>query len=151
MVGNLERAGVVEIGQIGTKMVVCRPFCDKHRRHTGNSLSFRFQQKTGTGGSRTERQQLEKIAGKTFWKSRRFCYYKEMFEKIFIKKIIENQLGDVPAEQKEKIINAVSENPDFFSKLAEEIKKETDSGKDQISAIMSVMPKYEEELRKMMS
>ncbi len=64
--------------------------------------------------------------------------------------MLESQLKNVPAEQKEKIMKAISENPEFFTKLAEDVKKEMDSGKDQMAAVMAVLPRYQDELRKMM-
>ncbi len=73
-----------------------------------------------------------------------------MFKDFFIKKMLESQMKNIPAEQREKIIKAISDNPEFFTKLAEEIKKEMDSGKNQMAAIMAVLPKYQDELRKMM-
>lgn len=72
-----------------------------------------------------------------------------MFQNFFIKKMLESQLKNVPQEQKEKIMKAISENPEFFAKLAEDVKKEMDSGKNQMAAVMAVLPKYQDELRKM--
>jgi len=63
--------------------------------------------------------------------------------------MLESQLKNVPQEQKEKIMKAISENPEFFAKLAEDVKKEMDSGKNQMAAVMAVLPKYQDELRKM--
>jgi len=73
-----------------------------------------------------------------------------MFKNFFIKKMLESQLKNVSAEQKEKIMKAISNNPEFFAKLAEDVKKEMDSGKNQMSAVMAVLPKYQDELKKMM-
>ena len=73
-----------------------------------------------------------------------------MFQNFFIKKMLESQLKNVPAEQKEKIMKAISDNPEFFAKLAEDVKKEMDSGKNQMAAVMAVLPKYQDELRKIM-
>lgn len=73
-----------------------------------------------------------------------------MFKEFFIKKMLESQLKNVPQEQKEKILKAVSENPEFFTKLAEDVKKEMDSGKGQMEAVMAVLPKYKDELGKLM-
>lgn len=64
--------------------------------------------------------------------------------------MLESQLKNVPAEQKEKIMKAISDNPEFFAKLAEDVKKEMDSGKNQMSAVMAVLPKYQDELKKLM-
>ena len=73
-----------------------------------------------------------------------------MIKDFFVKKMLESQLKGVPEDQKEKIIGMVSKNPEFFKKLAEDVKKEMDSGKDQFAAVMAVLPKYQDELKKMM-
>jgi DNA-directed RNA polymerase subunit F len=73
-----------------------------------------------------------------------------MFQNFFIKKMLESQLKNVSKEQQEKIMKAISDNPEFFTKLAEDVKKEMDSGKNQMAAIMSVLPKYQDELKRIM-
>lgn len=60
--------------------------------------------------------------------------------------MLESQLKNVPEEQKQKIFKAVGENPDFFKTLAEEIKKEMASGKNQMAAAMAVIEKNKEKL-----
>jgi hypothetical protein len=67
-----------------------------------------------------------------------------------VEKMLEKQLGNVPPAQKEMVMKAVQENPDFFKKIAEEIKAEEKSGKSQMVASMSVMRKYQGELQKIM-
>lgn len=61
---------------------------------------------------------------------------------------MEKQLKDVPADQREKILKVVSENPELFQKIALEVQEKTKDGKDQMAAMMEVMQKYEDELRK---
>lgn len=58
--------------------------------------------------------------------------------------------ANVPAEQQEMLINAVSENPDFFQNMAKEAEKiQKEKGIDQMSAMMQVMEKNKAELQKM--
>jgi chromatin remodeling complex protein RSC6 len=69
---------------------------------------------------------------------------------FFMKKMLEKQLKDLPAEQRDKMIAVISENPEFFQKIAEEIKAEQKNGKDQMAATMVVMRKHQGELQKIM-
>lgn len=62
---------------------------------------------------------------------------------------MEAKMKDVPPEQREKIISMIEKDPELFKKIAEEIKQKMDAGKDQMSASMEVMQKYETELRKL--
>ncbi len=69
---------------------------------------------------------------------------------FFMKKMLEKQLKDLPADQREKMIAVISKNPEFFQKIAEEIKKEEKAGKNQMAATMEVMRKHQGELQKIM-
>ena len=69
---------------------------------------------------------------------------------FFMKKMLEKQLKDLPADQREKMIAVISENPEFFQKIAEEIKTAQKEGKDQMAATMEVMRKHQGELQKIM-
>jgi hypothetical protein len=69
---------------------------------------------------------------------------------FFMKKMLEKQLKNLPAEQRDKMIAVISENPEFFQKIAEEIKAEQKNGKDQMAATMVVMRKHQGELQKIM-
>lgn len=70
-----------------------------------------------------------------------------MFKNFFLKKMIESQLKNVPADQREKILKIVTENPELFVKIAQEIKTKVDSGKTQESAMMEVMTDHQYELK----
>jgi len=63
---------------------------------------------------------------------------------------MKSQLKNVPKDQQEKIMALIDENPEFFTQLAEKIKKKVDSGKPQMAAVMEVMQENKEELQKMM-
>jgi hypothetical protein len=71
-----------------------------------------------------------------------------MLKSFILKQMLKLKLKDVPEEQIEKIATVVEKNPDFFMKIAEEIKKKTDSGMDQMQATMEVMKVHEGELKK---
>jgi 2-oxo-4-hydroxy-4-carboxy--5-ureidoimidazoline (OHCU) decarboxylase len=66
---------------------------------------------------------------------------------FLFRKMIEQKMKDVPEAQREMILNMIEKNPELFKKIAEEIKVEIDSGKEQMTATMSVMQKYQNELK----
>lgn len=71
-------------------------------------------------------------------------------KKLLMKKMIEKQLGSLPPQERERILQAVTDNPEFFDKMGKEIEAEVKKGKSQMSASMEVMRKYQSELQKIM-
>ncbi len=72
-----------------------------------------------------------------------------MIKDFLMRKMIERQLKGVPKEEQEKMINIIIKNPDFFQKIAGEIKAKMDNEKkDQMAATMEVMKMHENELKK---
>src|SRR5690606_37298499 len=69
---------------------------------------------------------------------------------FMMRKLLEKQLKDVPAEQKEMIMTMVEKDPKLFEKIALEMQAEMKSGKDQMAAAMKVMPKYQAQLQALM-
>lgn len=69
---------------------------------------------------------------------------------FFMRKMLEKQLKDLPADQRDKMIEVITNNPEFFQKIAEEIKAAQAKGKDQMAATMEVMRKHQAELQKIM-
>lgn len=69
-----------------------------------------------------------------------------MFQDMLLKKMLKSQ--GVPEDQIDMVLNIVKENPELFKKIAEETKQLVDSGRDQKSAAMEVMAKYQDELKK---
>lgn len=74
-----------------------------------------------------------------------------MFKELLLKKLIKSKLGDLPAGEQDKIIRIVTKNPELFQEIAVKIKKEMNSGKDQMAATMSVMKEYQGQIQKLMS
>ena len=74
-----------------------------------------------------------------------------MFKDFFIKKALESQLKNLPADQKEQVLKAVSENPDLFVKIAKEIQQKIKEGMNQQQAAFTVLKNHQEELRKIMN
>lgn len=67
-----------------------------------------------------------------------------------MRKLLESKMKDVPAEQRELIMTVLEKNPEFFQKIAEEIKALQDSGKDSQAAMMEVMGRHQAELARIM-
>lgn len=68
---------------------------------------------------------------------------------FFIKKIIQSKLKNLPKEQQEMIMALVSENPDFFKKLQNQIEAKKKQGKDEQVAMMQVMRENQAEIQKL--
>ena len=69
---------------------------------------------------------------------------------FMMKKLLERQLKDAPAEQRELIMTLVEKDPKLFEKIAMEMQTEIKAGKTQMAAAMKVMPKYQNELKTLM-
>ncbi len=58
--------------------------------------------------------------------------------------------ANIPQAQQDMLIEAVSENPDFFQEMAKEAQKiQKEKGIDQMSAMMQVMEKNKSKLQGM--
>ncbi len=83
------------------------------------------------------------------------CYNSTtMFGKIknfAMKKLLEKQLKDVPADQREMIMTMVEKDPVLFEKIAKELQEEMKKGGNQMNAAMKVLPKYQKEIMAIMS
>jgi hypothetical protein len=77
-----------------------------------------------------------------------------MFGKIknyAMKKLLEQQLKNVPADQREMIMTMVEKDPALFEKIAKELQEETKKGTSQMAAAMKVLPRYQKEIMAIMS
>ena len=72
-----------------------------------------------------------------------------MFGNFIMKKLLQSKMKDVPAEDQEKIFAMLEKNPGLIQKIAEESQEEMKKGKSQMDAVMAVMKKYEEDLKKL--
>lgn len=78
-----------------------------------------------------------------------------MFSKVknyAMKKLLDKQLKDVPADQKEMIMTMVEKDPKLFEKIAKELQAEMKvNGNNQMAAAMKVLPKHQTEIMAIMS
>jgi hypothetical protein len=81
--------------------------------------------------------------------------YRSMFGKVknfAMKKLLETQLKNVPADQKEMIMTMVEKDPALFEKIAKELQAEMKTnGNNQMAAAMKVLPKHQAEIMAIMS
>ena len=68
---------------------------------------------------------------------------------FLMKKLLKSKMKDVPSEQVDQIFEIVEKNPELFQKIAADIQAEMAGGKDQMTASMEVMKKYEGELKEL--
>jgi hypothetical protein len=70
-----------------------------------------------------------------------------MFKNFLMKQMLKRQMKDLPADQQDKIIKAIEENPEFFQTISQEIEQKTKQGKDQMAAALEVMRTHQNKLR----
>jgi cell division septum initiation protein DivIVA len=66
---------------------------------------------------------------------------------FLIKKLLKSQMKGVPEEEVDKILEIIEKNPELFQRISTEVQEEISSGKDQMTASMEVMTKYQNELK----
>lgn len=69
---------------------------------------------------------------------------------FLMKKMMKSQMKGVPEDQQDKILAMVEKNPELFQKIALEVQQEMKNGKDQMTASIHVMQKYQDELKGIM-
>ena len=72
-----------------------------------------------------------------------------MLKNFLMKKMLKSKMKGVPQDQQDKALEMIQKNPELFQKIGEEVKAEMKAGKDQMAATMSVMQKYQNELKGM--
>ncbi|OHA87994.1 MAG: hypothetical protein A2653_02750 [Candidatus Zambryskibacteria bacterium RIFCSPHIGHO2_01_FULL_43_25] len=70
---------------------------------------------------------------------------------FLFRKLVESKLKDVPPQQREMIFSVLEKNPEFFERIAKEVKELQDGGKDQQAAVMEVMQRHQAELARIMN
>lgn len=62
--------------------------------------------------------------------------------------MLETQLKQVPQDQREKIVQMFSKNPEFFETLAHELQEELKRGKNQADIMQELMLRHRDELQR---
>jgi hypothetical protein len=69
-----------------------------------------------------------------------------------LKKVLQSQMKNVPADQQEMIMTMIEKDPTLFEKIAKEIQEELKkNGNNQMNAAMKVLPKYQQQILGAMS
>lgn len=72
-----------------------------------------------------------------------------MIKEFFIKQAVKHGAKNLPEDQKKLLEEAVSKNPELFSKIAKEIDALKKQGKPEMYASLDVMKKYQKELQEL--
>lgn len=73
-----------------------------------------------------------------------------MLKDFILKKLIQSKLKGLPKDQQDMIMAVVSENPDLFKKIGNEVKAKTKAGMNEQMAMMQVMREHQGELQKIL-
>ena len=69
-----------------------------------------------------------------------------------MKKVLQSQMKGAPPEQQQMILEMMEKDPSLFEKIAKEMQAELKTnGNNQMAAAMKVLPKYQQEIMKVMS
>ena len=71
-------------------------------------------------------------------------------QSFLLKQYAKWKLKDVPEAQREQMTELVSQNPQLFKTIAEEIERRKKGGESEIKAAMEVMKKHRAELSVLM-
>lgn len=67
-----------------------------------------------------------------------------------MRKMLQSQTKNLPKDQQEQIMGMLEKDPELFMKIAQEMQAEMKKGKNQMAAAMTVLPKYQDTLKKLM-
>lgn len=73
-----------------------------------------------------------------------------MIKEFLLKQMIQSRLKGLPQAEQDKLLTMVSKNPDFFVKIAGEIKAKMGDGKSEMDSAMEVMMSHQNELKELM-
>lgn len=74
-----------------------------------------------------------------------------MIKNFLTKKFLDYKLKDIPEDQKKMVMDLMEKNPELFEKIAKETDQRIKQGEGQMKASISVMKKYQNELREVLS
>jgi hypothetical protein len=73
-------------------------------------------------------------------------------KQMAMKKLLEKQMKNAPADQKEMIMAMLEKDPALFEKIAKEMQAELkQNGNNQMAAAQKVLPRYQTEIMAVMS
>ena len=66
---------------------------------------------------------------------------------FLMKKMLSSKLGGVPQADQDKLFSMIEKNPGFFEKIVSDVQESMKTGKDQMTATMETVKKYETQLK----
>lgn len=67
-----------------------------------------------------------------------------------LKQAMKAKMKDVPEAERDKMLELVEKNPEFFQKIGEEVQRRVKAGQSEMAATMVVMREHQSELQKLM-
>lgn len=76
-----------------------------------------------------------------------------MFQNLIMRQMLFAQLRkmNVPKDQQNKIVNAITKNPEFFKKMSEDMQNEMKTNPNQMQVAQKLAAKYQAEISKIMN
>jgi len=72
-----------------------------------------------------------------------------IFKNFFLKQALKAKMKGVPEAERERMLALMEQNPEFFKKVGEEVKKRVKAGQSEMAATMVVMREHQAELQKL--
>lgn len=69
---------------------------------------------------------------------------------FLLKQALKMKMKDLLAPERDKMLELVEKNPEFFKKIGEEVKKRVKAGQSEMAATMIVMREHQSEMQKLM-
>ena len=68
---------------------------------------------------------------------------------FFLRQALKVKMKDVPEAQRNELMALMEQNPDFFKKIGDEVKKRVKQGQSEMAATMIVMREHQAEFQKL--
>ncbi|MGB3921930.1 MAG: hypothetical protein WBL19_01435 [Minisyncoccia bacterium] len=68
---------------------------------------------------------------------------------FFLRQALKVKMKDVPEAQRNELMALMEQNPDFFKKIGDEVKKRVKQGQSETAATMVVMREHQAEFQKL--
>lgn len=68
---------------------------------------------------------------------------------FFLRQALKVKMKDVPEAQRNELMSLMEQNPDFFKKIGDEVKKRVKAGQSEMAATMIVMREHQAEFQKL--
>ncbi len=73
-----------------------------------------------------------------------------MFKNFLLKQALKSKMKGVPDAERDKMLELIDKNPEFFKKIGDEVQKKVKAGQSEMTATMVVMREHQAELQKLM-